>query len=331
MTIERHNLGSLKYNLYYQDLFHTLVNYVFFAALYSTQPRHCISSTHSFLQILWFSVHTSATIGYGHMAPHPKCTVLNIIIVGQVLTSLFLQAVLLGVVYARFSTPNRRAHTIRFSQVMTLHTGSDGYARLSFRIANLRKHQVLRPELRMLLLRKRQQPSRHSSSSMSSSSGTAHRRRSSWEGDEWIYCDLPTSHAGGGRLWLGVPTVLRHVIDEESPLYGVGLQEMDRYGWEIIVVLDGYDESTSMPVQARKSYRAGDILHDTCFEPVIRRRPSGFLGVDFSSFDLTKFAAEGSEEEEDGGQEGRGQERTVSAGSADIAEKGVLLGGVPVC
>mgnify|MGYP001034904220 CR=1 FL=1 len=81
----------------------------------------------------------------------------------------------------------------------------------------------------MLLLRKRQHPSRHSSASIGSSSSSATLRgRSSWEGDDWIYCDLPTSHAGGGRLWLGVPTVLRHVIDEESPLYGVGLQAMDR-------------------------------------------------------------------------------------------------------
>ena len=71
-------------------------------------------------------------------------------------------------------------------------------------------------------------------------------------------------------------------------------------------------------------------MHDTCFEPVIRRRPSGFLGVDFSSFDLTKYAAEGSDEEDGEGQEGRGQDRTAVAGSVDTAEKGVLLG-VPVC
>lgn len=43
--------------------------------------------------------------------------------------------------------------------------------------------------------------------------------------DEWVYSDLPVCHAGGGgRLWLGVPTVLKHVVDEQSPLFGMELE-----------------------------------------------------------------------------------------------------------
>ena len=34
------------------------------------------------------------------------------------------------------------------------------------------------------------------------------------------------------------------------PLPALLLQDMDDWGWEIIVLLDGYDESTSQPVQA---------------------------------------------------------------------------------
>ena len=54
------------------------------------------------------------------------------------------------------------------------------------------------------------------------------RRCKQWGGGgaaEWIYSDLPTRHAGGtSQLWLGVPTVLQHAIDESSPLRGVSLQ-----------------------------------------------------------------------------------------------------------
>lgn len=42
------------------------LQYFLFAGLYFTQPG-CITKTSSFIHLLWFSVHTSATIGYGHM------------------------------------------------------------------------------------------------------------------------------------------------------------------------------------------------------------------------------------------------------------------------
>jgi hypothetical protein len=80
----------------------------------------------------------------------------------------------------------------------------------------------------MMLLRKRR------GRGAGAGAGTARSSSSSRDGpeEEWVYTDLATRHAGGGgRLWLGVPTVLRHVIDERSPLYGVGLEDMDRYVW----------------------------------------------------------------------------------------------------
>lgn len=43
-------------------------------------------------QTLWFSVTTSATIGFGHQAPKPNCYGTNIIMMAQVLTSLLFQA-----------------------------------------------------------------------------------------------------------------------------------------------------------------------------------------------------------------------------------------------
>lgn len=52
--------------------------YIVYALLYMSQPKHCISLVQNFTHALWFSVHTSATIGYGHMAPDPDCFVLNL-------------------------------------------------------------------------------------------------------------------------------------------------------------------------------------------------------------------------------------------------------------
>lgn len=41
--------------------------YLAFAYVYLLEPVGCISKVNHFLHALWFSVHTSATIGYGHM------------------------------------------------------------------------------------------------------------------------------------------------------------------------------------------------------------------------------------------------------------------------
>lgn len=43
------------------------LQYTGFAILYMLEPAGCITEVSQFLHALWFSVHTSATIGYGHM------------------------------------------------------------------------------------------------------------------------------------------------------------------------------------------------------------------------------------------------------------------------
>ncbi|KAK2079121.1 hypothetical protein QBZ16_002812 [Prototheca wickerhamii] len=151
-----------KLTLYYNDLFHTMVNvrpimpsymflffffgsyivmYLAFAYVYLLEPAGCISKVNHFLHALWFSVHTSATIGYGHMAPNPDCPSTNLMILLQVLTTNLLQAALLGCVYARFS------------EHMTCHSRPDGSQWLCIRVGNMRRHQLLHPEVRMVLMR----------------------------------------------------------------------------------------------------------------------------------------------------------------------------------
>jgi hypothetical protein len=71
-----------------------------------------------------------------------------------VLTTALMQATLLGLVYARFAAPSSRAATIRFSSILAMYREADGAYRLAFRVANMRRHQVLQPEVRMLMMRK---------------------------------------------------------------------------------------------------------------------------------------------------------------------------------
>jgi len=276
--------------------------YTAYALLYMTQSPHCVSNVQKFSHALWFSVHTAATIGYGHQHPDPDCTFLNIAIMAQVLTAAIMQAALLGIVYARFSAPGARAATIKFSSILACYRGSDGRRRLAFRVANLRRHQVLQPEVRMLLLRKEH---------VGGPDGPL----------EYRYHELPLTHVSGrGQLWLGVPSIVAHSIDRDSPLWGCTRADLEQSEAEFIVMLDGIDEMTSAAMQARHSYFPGDIRWEESFAGVLARRPSGVLVADYSNFDLTRLASDGAagDEEmgepgqEDGIPAGRGLERTAS-------------------
>jgi hypothetical protein len=57
--------------------------YSAYAALYLAAPRRCLSGVQTFSHAFWFSVHTSAAIGYGRQSPEPDCFALNAAITGQ--------------------------------------------------------------------------------------------------------------------------------------------------------------------------------------------------------------------------------------------------------
>ena len=129
------------------------LQYATFGLLYYLQAEHCIKGVKHYLHALWFSVQTSATIGYGgDLIPNPSCSVTNALVTCQVIISLLTDYSMLGIVFTRFSNPTSRVSTIRFSKQMAM-TNKNGLWHLTFRVANIRKHQILRPEICILLLR----------------------------------------------------------------------------------------------------------------------------------------------------------------------------------
>eukprot|EP00897_Mesotaenium_endlicherianum_P009896 jgi/Mesen1/8935/ME000552S08444 len=280
LNIERK--GFPKLNLYYQDLFHTLVNlpswrfaivlvltyfllFVSFAIPYYYEADHsgCIPGVRTFLQAIWFSVQTSMTIGYGgDLTPNPTCVPTNVCIMLQSICSLLVAYSLLGVVYARFSQPTRRAGTIKFSRYMVLHE-EDGVPRLAFRVANIRKHQVIEATVRMLV---------------ALNNILSHEEESIFR-----FTSLPV--AGGSQIFLGLPCTVAHPVTANSPLHGLSFAMMERCDMEILVLLEGVDASTSAKLQARHSYRPSDIRHNHRFQTMVARAPSGIRSVDFAKFD----------------------------------------------
>lgn len=250
------------------------MQYLVYATFYMSQPKHCVSNVQKFTHALWFSVHTAATIGYGHQSPNPDCIPVNLAILAQVLTAALMQAALLGLVFARFASPSACGATIKFSSVMVNYEGPDGYRHVAFRVANLRKHQVLRPKITMLLIRK----------VGDGFSDLSH---------DYTYKELKVDNlTGHNGLWLGIPSIISHIIDESSPIYGLHEDDMREHEMEFVILLDGIDEMTSTAMQARYSYSPDDIVWNNMFTGILTRGESGVLTADYSCFDTTRVAAE---------------------------------------
>jgi len=280
--------------------------YSVFALIYLSQPEHCIFNTQNFVHALWFSFSTAATIGYGHQAPDPDCYILNAIIMFQVLTALLMQAGLLGLVYSRFAAPGNRAHTIKFSSIMTCYRShADGLHRLAFRVANVRRHQVLQPEVQLLMIRREH---------VGGSDGPL----------EFRYHELDLKHISGNqRLWLGVPSIVAHTITRDSPLWGITPEFLEQEdGLEFIALLDGIDEMTSTVMQARHSYSSADIRWGQSFAGLIARGGSGALTADYSHFDLTRLEADALQEEE-----AQLHQENAGTGTEDVEQGGSALHG----
>lgn len=86
------------------------------------------------------------------------------------------------------------------------------------------------------------------------------------------------------RPFLLMPLTIVHVIDDRSPLYELGAQDLAVSRMEIIAVLEGCVESTGMVTQAKTSFLAEEILWGQRFLPISIFRSNK---VDLSSFDKT--------------------------------------------
>lgn len=283
--IQRFGQRIDRFWLYWNDIYHTLLNmpryrfiaiffavyvseYVVFALLYLAMPDYCIEGVKQFSQALWFSVQTSATIGYGgRLAPDPDCASINVLVMFQVISSALVNYCMMGVVFARFSAPYKRSETVRFSKRAVVNRHSSGYMCLSLQVANVRKHTLLKPQVEMLL-----------SIPDSASQSTCIIRD----------MEIEDTRSSMANLKLGLPALITHVIRPTSPLYRLSLHDMEARGMEIIVFLDGTDAMTSNEMSARTYYGSGSICLNQRFVTMyVRARPDQRVGVDMSEFDST--------------------------------------------
>ena len=266
-------------NRYAQDIFTTVIDarwkwviilcvlsylltWLFFGTMwwmliYTRGPHvKCLDNIKTWTEAFLYSVETQQTIGYGTRELTPHCPEAVILLLLQTITGMILDALLLGLVFAKISRPGKRATTIIFSEncVITLR---DGKMCLMFQVGDLRKRQLLEAHVRLYLFRSicteegRMIPFYQESLKV----GHDHRKY-----DADISPD---------RLFLIFPITVIHIIDETSPFYDMSQRELENSDWELVPILEGVVEATGSTVQARTSFLGDEIMWGQDFVDIV--------------------------------------------------------------
>jgi inward rectifier potassium channel len=240
-----------------------------FAALYSFQENSIAGSTggHWFFDCFFFSVQTLATVGYGHM--YPQTLYGHIVTTIEIMSGLFLLAVMTGLIFVRFSRPIAR---VMFSNSMVIAL-LNGKPTLMVRIGNENHHSMVEAEFRIMF--SRDEPL--------------------LEGGDFRHFYVLKLHFDRLAVFPAALT-LRHTIDETSPLFGATPESLESSRILFIVSVVGIDPVIAAAVQTQKDYSWRDVQFGYRFVEIYTEHGGGRLTVDYGRLHDTEkveFAVHG--------------------------------------
>lgn len=259
-----------------------LVSWLVFGSIWWGIYKHrinhgitCIEKVSSWTSAFLFSLETQTTIGYGGRQITPECPEGVICLIIQCIIGLLISSTMLGLVFAKVSRPHKRSSSIMFSRKAVIGP-RDGKLYLMFRVADVRKRQLVESHIRVFLIR------RHVTKEGEEIGCYRHSLNVTFDGDD-----------DGEKVFLFAPVVVQHEINEKSPFYEYSPDDLNVADFEILVFLEGIVESTGMTTQARTSYLSDEIHWGHLFVDIMGRRLTTHFDVDVSrlhdTFAVAKF------------------------------------------
>jgi inward rectifier potassium channel len=263
--------------LFWHDIFHytmtatwpaffTVVGGLFlalnglFAALYGLAPAGIANhQSGDFWGAFYFSVETFATVGYGDM--HPQTPLAHIIATLEIFTGMSFVALFTGIMFARFSRPRAR---ILFADHPVVGP-YNGKPTLMIRAANARQNVIVDASAKLRILR-----------SETSLEGESMRRLH----DLKLLRDQHPMFIIGWNLM--------HVIDEDSPLWGVTPEQLAEDNVGLVLTIEGIDETTSQLMQSRFSYSHDAIRWNHRYEDMLSTDANGVDHMNYGQFHKTR-------------------------------------------
>ena len=259
--VQHINLPPQHHVAFFRDFFTTIVNsrwyflILFFSALYVSSwllfgslwlglnstfdsrgdgNTTCVTDVIDFPSAFLFSIETQMTIGYGFKYITNECRTAIIVVIVQCVCGLLIDSFLLGLIFTKLSRPRNRRRTLLLSDHAVIRDMEGGRGRvLEFRIADVRRSQVVEAHVRLQLYWYRDSPGGGGGG-----------------GGELRQYDLDVGYdEGRDRIFLLTPVSVFHYITEKSPLYGLTREDLATSQLELVVVLEGIVEVTGLTSQ----------------------------------------------------------------------------------
>jgi inward rectifier potassium channel len=235
-------------------LLYFLSNIVFGTIYASFGEKGLVDATASldglFISGFFFSVQTFATIGYGTL--HVVGIVPNLVVTVESYYSLIANALITGLVFARFARPTAR---VRFSDVAVIAPYQDITA-FMFRIVNGRSNQLLEVKAQVTLAR------------FVNENGKRIRKFDALTLERRSVTFFPLT-------WTVV-----HPIDEGSPLWECTETDLLAADAEFLILLTATDETFSTVVNQRSSYKPDEIRFGYKFAKIYNNKPGDPISID---------------------------------------------------
>ncbi|CAF5178769.1 unnamed protein product, partial [Rotaria magnacalcarata] len=212
------------------------------------EREKCVQDVHNFLSALLFSIETQHTIGYGSRYITTECMGGILILTLQSSLGYLLQVIVTQIVFTKLSRPTGKGKSqfIVFSNYALIALRNNQLT-LTFRIVNLSTSQLIFASVRLLMI----------------------RQRRTLEGEiipHQIY-DMELAHLCNGQLFFPRPTIVEHIINSRSPLYGIQRSTLEKEHFEIIAIIEGCFDHTGFSCHYRTSYLPDELLWDYQFSP----------------------------------------------------------------
>src|SRR5471032_1533956 len=209
----------------------------------------------AYIDYLYFSIETLSTAGYGDM--HPDTHYGHFVATVELFTGIFSMSLMTGLIFARFSRPKAR---LLFAEHPVI-SNNEGKPTLMLRFANERHSIISNATARLWLFK-----------NIVSLEGVSFRR----------FYELPLIRNESPALALS--WTLYHVLNEQSPLYGLNADDLEAANVSLAVVVSGYDVVAAQTVHARKTYEHSDIRFGHRYEDILGTAEDGRTRIDYGKF-----------------------------------------------
>jgi inward rectifier potassium channel len=229
-----------------------------FAVFYWIGDQPISNVAGAYIDYLYFSIETLSTAGYGDM--HPQTHYGHFVAAVELFTGIFSMSLMTGLIFARFARPNAR---LLFADHPVI-SSHEGKPTLMIRFANERHNIIGNASARLWLMRNEE-----------SLEGQSFRR----------FYELRlvrNEHPALALSW-----TLYHVLDQESPLYGLDPAGLAAAAVSLVVVVSGYDVVAAQIVHGRKSYDHSDIRFGQRYADILDTSEEGRLRINYGRFHET--------------------------------------------